>query len=165
MKTIFGSAIVATLAFAAPAFAMSDADCKAEFTKADVNKDGVLADTEAARYSTAMTTKGKAMPADGKMTEAIFMENCKSDVFASQKADTGAATKTDVKTDAGAPMKGANSFTETQAKDRAMAAGFTDVSALKKDADGIWRGIASQNGKSSNIAIDFKGNVVATGKE
>ena len=60
-------------------------------------------------------------------------------------------------------MKGANSFTEGQAKDRAIAHGGVDsVSDLKKDDDGIWRGTASQGGKSVQIAVDYKGNVVTT---
>ena len=142
-------AILATLSLASPASAISEADCKAEWVKADVNKDGVLSETEAARYFAAMRVTGKAMPADGRMTEAAFMESCKADVFAARAMDPGA------------PLKGANSFTESQAKDRAMAAGFTNVSALTKDADGIWRGTASRSDKTGNIAIDFKGNVVA----
>jgi hypothetical protein len=36
------------------------------------------------------------------------------------------------------------------------------VSDLKKDDDGIWRGTASQGGKSVQIAVDYKGNVVTT---
>jgi hypothetical protein len=64
------------------------------------------------------------------------------------------------KNDEGAPLKGANSFTEGQAKDRALSRGLTSVSDLKKDGDGIWRGNAMQDGKSVPIAIDYKGNVV-----
>ena len=143
------AAILAALALSSPAAAMTEADCKAEFAKADVNKDGVLSDVEMARYAAAMRVSGKAMPADGRMTEAAFVESCKADVFAARTMD------------AGAPLKGANSFTENQAKDRAMAAGFTEVSALTKDADGIWRGTAKLNGNEGKIAVDFKGNVVA----
>ena len=73
-------------------------------------------------------------------------------------------TKADVymtrKIDDGAPLKGANSFTEGQAKDRAVASGLTSVADLKKDGDGIWRGSAMQDGKTVQIAVDFKGNVV-----
>jgi hypothetical protein len=43
-------------------------------------------------------------------------------------------------TNPGAPATGANSFTEGQAKSRIEAAGFSDVSGLMKDKDGIWRG-------------------------
>jgi hypothetical protein len=60
----------------------------------------------------------------------------------------------------GAPAAGANSFTEGQAKSRIEAAGFSDVSGLTKDKDGIWRGTASKGGSPSNVALDFQGNVV-----
>ena len=44
------------------------------------------------------------------------------------------------------PAPGANSFTETQAKSHIEAAGYTQVSALTKDNDGIWRGKGTKNG-------------------
>ena len=60
----------------------------------------------------------------------------------------------------GAPVAGANSFTEGQARSRIEAKGFKDVSDLKKDGAGVWRGRASQNGKAMNVSVDFQGNVV-----
>ena len=42
------------------------------------------------------------------------------------------------------PAKGANSFTEGQAKSRLASNGFTDISTLTKDADGVWRGRATK---------------------
>ena len=131
----------------APAAALTDDECKAQWTAADANKDGVLSDAEAGRYLSAMRAAGKTVPADGKVTDAMFMENCKAGAFATANAD------------AGAPVPGANSFTEAQAKDRVTATGLKDVSALKKDADGIWRGTASDGSKSVEVAVDFKGNV------
>ena len=119
------------------------------WTKADVNKDGTLSDTEAMRYAAAMRVREAKMTADGKIDKAAFMEACKANVYAPHKAD------------AGAPLKGANSFTEGQAKDRAVAAGLTSVSTLNKDGDGIWRGSAMKDGKSAKVAVDFKGNVVS----
>ncbi|MGX5829920.1 DUF4142 domain-containing protein [Mesorhizobium sp. 43Arga] len=59
------------------------------------------------------------------------------------------------------PLAGANSFTEDQAKSRIQDAGFTDVSKLTKDDEGIWRGQASKAGKNTAVALDYKGNVVA----
>jgi putative membrane protein len=41
-----------------------------------------------------------------------------------------------------APVPGANSFTEGQAKSRIEGAGYSDVTALKKDANGVWTGSA-----------------------
>jgi hypothetical protein len=60
----------------------------------------------------------------------------------------------------GAPVAGANSFTESQAKARIEAKGFADVSALKKDDKSIWRGTARKDGKSVSVALDYQGNVV-----
>ncbi|RYB02663.1 hypothetical protein [Lichenibacterium ramalinae] len=57
--------------------------------------------------------------------------------------------------------KGANSFTEGQAKSRISSAGFTDVSDLKKDDQGIWRGTATRGGKQEQIGFDYKGNIGA----
>jgi len=60
-----------------------------------------------------------------------------------------------------APVKGANSFTETQAKGRIEEKGFGNVTDLKKDDDGIWRGQAEKDGKKVNVSLDFQGNVFA----
>jgi putative membrane protein len=77
------------------------------------------------------------------------MKACQNDVFMAKAPEPGA------------PLKGANSFTESQAKDRAMAAGLTSVSSFNKDGDGIWRGNAMKDGKAVKVAVDFKGNVVS----
>ncbi|MEP9380342.1 PepSY domain-containing protein [Aquabacter sp. CN5-332] len=59
----------------------------------------------------------------------------------------------------GQPAKGSNSFTEDQAKSRIEAKGFTNVTGLAKDNDGIWRGKASKGGTSQDVAVDYQGNV------
>ena len=61
----------------------------------------------------------------------------------------------------GAPVAGANSFTEGQAKSRIESKGFSNVSGLKKDDKGVWRGTAMRDGKSIDVSLDFEGNVVA----
>ena len=58
-----------------------------------------------------------------------------------------------------APQPGANSFTEGEAKSRIENAGYTEVSDLKKDDQGIWRGSASKGGKPVKISLDYKGNI------
>ena len=58
-----------------------------------------------------------------------------------------------------APIKGANSFTEGQAKSRIEAAGFTDISGLMKDKDGIWHGKASKAGSMVTVNMDYHGNI------
>jgi hypothetical protein len=149
MRTQLSCALAALLLTAAtPVFAMSEADCTKAYDQADTNKDGMLTETEAGRYYAAMRVANKPVD-DGKMTKDVFLTNCKADLFAEAKMDQGA------------PYAGANSFTENQAKDRVVANGFTDVSALAKDDKGVWRGTASQGGSKVNVAVDFKGNVVA----
>ena len=61
----------------------------------------------------------------------------------------------------GAPVAGANSFTEGQAKSRIEFHGFSNVTDLKKDDSGVWRGRAMKDGKSVAVSLDFQGNVVA----
>lgn len=57
--------------------------------------------------------------------------------------------------------KGANSFTEAQARERIAKAGFTHISDLTKDDNGLWQGTAMKHKKSMNISLDYKGNVTA----
>jgi hypothetical protein len=148
MKRAFIAAALAATYLAAPVYAATDTECQDMWKRADVNGDGVLSDSEAQRYSAAMRVAEKKLPANGKWDRAAFLDACKSDVFMPRKAD------------AGAPLKGANSFTEGQAKDRVIAYGLSSVGDLKKDGDGIWRGSAMQAGKAVQVAVDYKGNVV-----
>ena len=148
MRTILLVAAAAAACAVTPVYAATDAECQAMWTKADVNKDGVLSDAEGMRYAAAMRVHDENAALDGRLDQTAFLQACKADVYAPRPAD------------AGAPLKGANSFTEGQAKDRALSHGLTDVGALKKDDDGVWRGSAQQDGKPVEVAVDFKGNVV-----
>src|SRR6185312_17556129 len=58
-----------------------------------------------------------------------------------------------------APVAGRNSFTEGQAKSKIEGAGFTNVTELKKDDNGVWRGKASKSGSDTAVSVDFQGNV------
>ena len=80
---------------------------------------------------------------------------------ANRDANTPAVNTPNSPPNPGAPVAGANSFTEGQAKSRIEDKGFKNVSVLKKDDNGVWRGKADQNGKAVNVSIDFQGNVVA----
>ena len=62
---------------------------------------------------------------------------------------------------ASALSKGANSFTQGEAQSRLQAAGLKDVTDLKKDNDGIWRGKAQRDGKAVSVGLDFKGEISA----
>ena len=59
-----------------------------------------------------------------------------------------------------APVAGANSFSEDQARTRIEAAGYAGVIDLTKDNKGIWRGTATRDGKTTAVSLDYQGNVV-----
>jgi hypothetical protein len=59
-----------------------------------------------------------------------------------------------------APVAGANSFTEGEAKSRIEKLGFANVSDLKKDDNGIWRGKAMKDGRTVGVSLDYQGNVI-----
>lgn len=143
--------LVAACCAAMPAvtWAASEADCSAQWKGADGNSDGVLVGPEADRYLAYYRVRAQITPTDGRINQQDFMKSCESDVFMAGAAEPGA------------PLKGANSFAEGQAKDRALAAGFTSIASLVKDGDGIWHGSAMKDGKAVKVAIDFKGNVVS----
>ncbi len=69
------------------------------------------------------------------------------------------AVKSPSQNNPAAPVPGANSFTEGQAKSRIEGAGYTEVSGLQKDANGVWIGKATKGGQSVTVKVDFQGNV------
>ena len=54
-----------------------------------------------------------------------------------------------------------NSFTEDQARGHIEKAGYGEVGALTKTADGMWTGKAKKDGKTMDVSVDFKGAVSA----
>ena len=59
------------------------------------------------------------------------------------------------------PAAGANSFTEDEARSRIEAKGYTKVSALIKDSQGVWRGTGMKGDAAQDVALDYQGNVFA----
>ena len=100
-----------------------------------------------------------------KMTliAAALLSAVSMQAFAQTAATDGdtPAVATPDSNNATAPVEGANSFTEAQAQERIVEAGFTDVSALKLDDKGIWRGTAMKGVKSTPVGLDYQGNIVA----
>ena len=76
-----------------------------------------------------------------------------------QSGPQNPAIKTDSGNNSNTPVKGANSFTMSEAKSRISDKGYTKVSGLKKDPSGVWRGMAMKDGKSGPISVDYQGNV------
>jgi hypothetical protein len=62
-----------------------------------------------------------------------------------------------------APVAGRNSFTEGEAKSRIEKMGFGNVSDLKKDDQGVWRGRAMKDGQTVDVSLDYQGNVIQAG--
>lgn len=153
MRKGFALAVAAASIVATPALAATDAECRDMWTKADSDKDGKLTGMEGVRYIAFMRINDRMLVTEGTVTQAEFMEACKADTYKPRQND------------AGAPLKGANSFTEAQARDRATAQGVTNVATMKKDDDGIWRGAGTSEGKQVQIAVDYKGNVVTSAQQ
>ena len=78
-----------------------------------------------------------------------------------QSGPQNPAVKTNESNNSAMPVKGANSFTESEAKSRIEHHGFTQVSGLQKDQAGVWRGTAMKDGKSMQVSVDYQGNVNA----
>jgi hypothetical protein len=54
-----------------------------------------------------------------------------------------------------------SSFTTDQAKSKIEAAGYSNVSGLRKDSKGTWQGKAVRDGSTVTIVLDKTGNVTA----
>jgi len=78
---------------------------------------------------------------------------------ANRNGPSNPAVKTTEGNNPGAPVAGANSFTEGQAKARIESRGYANVSGLAKDKQGLWRGTAMKDGQSVNVTLDYQGNV------
>ena len=152
---VAGFAMSATPSFAA----MTEANCQAEWKKLDANTDGKLDAAEMSSLKMSTTSSSSSTVGaggEGTVTSAAFMENCKAGAYTLSQtaAKEGAAEARN------GLEEGANSFTESQAKQRIADAGYSEISALAKDDKGIWRGTAKKGDAELNVAVDFKGNVV-----
>src|SRR6478752_7633493 len=76
-----------------------------------------------------------------------------------QSGPNNSAVNSPGQNNSNAPVAGRNSFTEGQAKSKIEEAGYSNVSGLKKDDNGVWRGKASKGGSSTDVSLDFQGNV------
>src|SRR5262245_36319431 len=86
--------------------------------------------------------------------------------FAQYDAKPGSAPA--AKTEPATPQAGASTtskagaaLTETQAKARIEAQGYSNVSELKKDTQGDWMAKAMKNGKSVDLSLDARGQIAA----
>jgi opacity protein-like surface antigen len=101
----------------------------------------------------------KAIIVAGALLAAVSLAVAQ-DRPANPKGDTPAVT-TPRSGNPTAPVEGANSFTEGQAKSRIESNGYTNVSGLAKDDQGVWRGRATKDGRQVNVSLDYQGNVTS----
>jgi hypothetical protein len=59
------------------------------------------------------------------------------------------------------PQRAVRAFTEDQAKSQIEAKGYSSISGLRKDAEGVWRGKAEKDGLPVNVTLDGNGDVTA----
>lgn len=95
-------------------------------------------------------------PSTGTRSDAGVVERNQGTAAASGARNQAVAT-----TDANAPQpaRGSNSFTQGQAQSRMESNGFQNVTGLRKDDDGVWRGSATKDGRQTAVWLDYKGNV------
>ena len=98
------------------------------------------------------TTSAGAPPTAAPMTNSVV-----NNKPAASGNDNQAVVTTGANADQ--PAKGANSFSMRQARGRITKKGYANVTGLKKDHDGVWRGTGSKDGQPVQVWLDYKGNV------
>lgn len=128
---------------------LATADCEEQHRLFDLDGDGFITRSESERDFARAGIDGVTIGEDG-LTRDQFLAICATDSWSEHTPE------------AGAPFEGANSFTEEQARQRAIAWNVTEVSALVLDEQGIWRGTGKVGAEAVAVAVDYKGNVVTT---
>lgn len=93
----------------------------------------------------------------------ISMANAQEATKPATEAETPAVATPD-STNPAAPVPGANSFTEGQAKAHMQEKGYSDVTGLTKGEDGNWTASAMKSGKAFEVKLDFQGNITEAAK-
>ena len=100
-----------------------------------------------------MRVGNRTIATEGRITQAEFMDACKADVYArASRRRRAAEGRQQLHRRAGQGPR----HRPRRCRQR---------SDLKKDDDGIWRGTGTQGGKTVQIAVDYKGNVVTTAQQ
>ncbi len=121
-----------------------------------------MSQTGMGQTGTTAHTTGMAAPA-GQGTSSGMTPGTPSGTAAASGNDNQAVVTTPA--NATTPAHGANSFTRGEASRRLAARGFSHVSGLKKDNNGVWRGQAMHDGATTAVWVDYKGNVGAGGAQ
>jgi len=86
-------------------------------------------------------------------------EKVEGPAVSTAQAPTNAAVDTAPTTGETGPTPGANSYTADQAREAIEKAGYTELGPLNQNANGLWQGSATKDGKQVNVSIDYKGAI------
>ncbi len=89
-----------------------------------------------------------------KLLIATLIASATSFAAMAQTSTTSPIPAPKADADKNAPLPGANSFTESQAKSRLESNGYSNVGALKKDDNGVWKGTATHSGAQVNVSAE-----------
>jgi putative membrane protein len=90
---------------------------------------------------------------------SLFASMALAQDMPAQDGPSNPAIKSMHENNSAVPVAGANSFTKAQAKSAIVAKGYTHITKLKKDKDGVWHATAVKDGQSGPVSIDYQGNV------
>jgi Resolvase, N terminal domain len=110
----------------------------------------------AEKISGAVTDRKQLTKAIAKRPKPKQPELAQNQTPPAQQGPGNRAINTEGVNNSNASVAGANSFTESQAKSRIEAGGYSNVSELKKDDNGVWRGNAMKNGGPRRSVWIFK---------
>jgi hypothetical protein len=124
----------------------------------------MLGSSQIALAQTSPTTPDTRSSTTGTTTAAPDRTRSTDTRPSDRAAASGNNNQAVATTDANAPQpaRGANSFTQGEAKSRIEKNGFSGVSDLTKDDNGVWRGKANKGGQTTSVWLDYKGNVGST---
>ena len=117
---------------------------------------GLLATTASAQ--TATTSPSQSPPAVTTAPDAALRVAPNTTGTTAAAGDRNQAVAT-TNANAVQPAKGANSFSDGEARRRIESSGYSTVADLKKDGDGVWRGSATKDGAKVGVWLDYKGNI------
>ena len=93
-------------------------------------------------------------------TTIIALLAATSLVACSKPADTNnGSINPDQNRQAAAPAAGNNSFTEEQARGHLANAGYTNITGMTQDDQGVWHGTATMGGKTGPVSLDYQGSI------
>ncbi len=100
-------------------------------------------------------TSGAMASADN----AVTGDRTEGPVVSASETPRNPAVDTTPTTGDNGQTPGANSFTEAQARSAIERNGYTGVSALTQNEQGLWQGRATQGGRERAVSVDYRGAV------